>query len=81
MVPFQHGEVLGRGEGHHWAEGGSHNPTWCDLCGELIWGLYDTGLNNASTASGVPHSDRLGVHRFILKNTKKFKGGKRKREN
>jgi hypothetical protein len=44
MVPFQHGEeVVGRGEGHEWAEGGSHNPTWCDLCGELIWGLYDTG--------------------------------------
>ena len=22
---------------------GSHNPAWCDLCGEMIWGLYDTG--------------------------------------
>ena len=22
---------------------GTHNPTWCDLCGELIWGLYAVG--------------------------------------
>ena len=43
MVPFQEVEGAGRGEGHEWGEGGSHNPTWCDLCGELIWGLYDTG--------------------------------------
>jgi hypothetical protein len=49
MTPFEHGEGVGQGEGHEWTEGGSHNPTWCDLCGELIWGLYDTGgsfLNN-----------------------------------
>ncbi len=54
MVPFQHGEVVGRGEGHEWAEGGSHNPTWCDLCGELIWGLYDTG-------TGVPVQVSVGT--------------------
>ena len=22
---------------------GTFNPTWCDLCRELVWGLYDTG--------------------------------------
>ena len=36
-------EELGSGQGHEWSEIGSHNPAWCDLCGELIWGLYDTG--------------------------------------
>ena len=34
---------MGAGEGHDWEEEGCTNPTWCDLCGELIWGLYDTG--------------------------------------
>lgn len=36
-------EVDGQGEGHQFDTCGSFNPTWCDLCGELIWGLYDTG--------------------------------------
>lgn len=33
------------GEGHRFQVTGSLNPTWCDLCGELIWGLYDTGAS------------------------------------
>ena len=36
-------EVDGQGEGHQFDTCGTFNPTWCDLCGELIWGLYDTG--------------------------------------
>ena len=36
-------EVDGQGEGHQFDVCGTFNPTWCDLCGELIWGLYDTG--------------------------------------
>jgi len=36
-------EAAGSGQGHEWLEIGSHNPAWCDLCGEMIWGLYDTG--------------------------------------
>lgn len=34
-----------RGEGHRFALAGTYNPTWCDLCGDLIWGLYDTGAS------------------------------------
>jgi len=30
------------GAGHEWGEFSVENPTWCDLCGDLIWGLYDT---------------------------------------
>jgi len=37
-------EGFGSGDGHSWKEIGCPNPTWCDLCGELIWGLYDTGV-------------------------------------
>ena len=33
------------GEGHSFSEVGSFNPIWCDLCGNLIWGLYDTGAS------------------------------------
>eukprot|EP00088_Acartia_fossae_P047184 TRINITY_DN5113_c0_g1_i1.p1 TRINITY_DN5113_c0_g1~~TRINITY_DN5113_c0_g1_i1.p1 ORF type:complete len:488 (+),score=90.83 TRINITY_DN5113_c0_g1_i1:99-1562(+) len=43
LMPVQVLEVTGSGEGHDWQEEGCTNPTWCDLCGELIWGLYDTG--------------------------------------
>ena len=43
MVPVFADPELGTGQGHEWVEIGSHNPAWCDLCGELIWGLYDTG--------------------------------------
>ena len=31
------------GRGHDFAPVGTFNPTWCDLCRELVWGLYDTG--------------------------------------
>ena len=31
------------GKGHDFAPLGTFNPTWCDLCRELVWGLYDTG--------------------------------------
>ena len=31
------------GRGHDFAPLGTFNPTWCDLCRELVWGLYDTG--------------------------------------
>ncbi len=62
MVPFQHGEVVGRGEGHEWAEGGSHNPTWCDLCGELIWGLYDTGTVPYLTVQVNGHGTGFSGH-------------------
>ena len=31
------------GRGHDFAPVGTFNPTWCDLCRDLVWGLYDTG--------------------------------------
>ncbi len=33
------------GKGHDFEGAGSFNPTWCDLCGDLVWGLYDTGAS------------------------------------
>ena len=38
-----------------WSEVPSHNPAWCDLCGELIWGLYDTGAWQCALCSYTAH--------------------------
>ena len=31
--------------GHVFKPVGTFNPTWCDLCRDLVWGLYDTGAS------------------------------------
>eukprot|EP00095_Tigriopus_kingsejongensis_P012530 snap_masked-scaffold1319_size48508-processed-gene-0.1 protein:Tk12530 transcript:snap_masked-scaffold1319_size48508-processed-gene-0.1-mRNA-1 annotation:"ras association domain-containing protein 1" len=41
-IPEAEGQT---GEGHAFQVLGTFNPTWCDLCGDLIWGLYDTGAS------------------------------------
>lgn len=46
---------VGSGSGHEWSEVPSHNPAWCDLCGELIWGLYDTGAWQCGLCSFTAH--------------------------
>jgi len=45
----------GTGAGHTWIEVGTHNPTWCDLCGEMIWGLYAVGAWQCSNCSYTSH--------------------------
>jgi len=52
----------GTGAGHNWDEVGTHNPTWCDLCGELIWGLYAVGAwqcTNCGYYSHIKCRDRV----------------------
>merc|ERR1719153_1307238 len=52
----------GTGAGHCWKEVGTHNPTWCDLCGEMIWGLYAVGAwqcDNCSYTSHIKCRDRV----------------------
>ena len=34
---------------------GTHNPTWCDLCGELIWGLYAVGAWQCTNCGYYSH--------------------------
>jgi len=46
---------VGGGVGHSWEEIPSHHPAWCDLCGELIWGLYDTGAWQCAHCSYTAH--------------------------
>ena len=41
----------GTGAGHSWAEVGTQNPTWCDLCRELIWGLYQVRIEGSAMSS------------------------------
>ncbi|XP_029006411.1 ras association domain-containing protein 1-like isoform X1 [Betta splendens] len=33
-----------KGEGHHFLPCSHAQPTWCDLCGDFIWGLYKQSL-------------------------------------
>jgi len=60
MTSFPPGVVAlaaggGTGAGHVWDEVGTHNPTWCDLCGEMIWGLYQTGAWQCTFCSYTSH--------------------------
>ena len=52
--PGADGEA-GSGLGHDWGEIPSHHPAWCDFCGELIWGLYDTGAWQCGHCSYTAH--------------------------
>ena len=54
MLPDPAGEGQS-GIGHRFAPVGSFNPTWCDLCGDLIWGLYDTGAVNCLNCNYTCH--------------------------
>ena len=54
FIPPGDGEA-GSGLGHEWGEIPSHHPAWCDLCGELIWGLYDTGAWQCGLCSFTAH--------------------------
>jgi len=42
---FAEGDVEQVGLGHVFKPVGTFNPTWCDLCRDLVWGLYDTGAS------------------------------------
>jgi len=53
FVDMRHEE--GTGAGHNWVEVGTHNPTWCDLCGELIWGLYAVGAWQCTNCGYYSH--------------------------
>ena len=44
-----------QGSGHQWSEVGTHNPAYCDQCGELIWGLYDTGAWQCDNCNYTAH--------------------------
>jgi len=48
-------ETGGTGAGHFWREVGTHNPTWCDLCGEIIWGLYAVGAWQCDNCNYTAH--------------------------
>lgn len=38
----------GKGEGHNFQPCSHAQPTWCDLCGDFIWGLYKQSLRCVS---------------------------------
>ena len=42
-----------RGEGHNFQPCSHAQPTWCDLCGDFIWGLYKQSLRCVSESAYV----------------------------
>lgn len=40
-----------KGEGHDFQPCSHAQPTWCDLCGEFIWGLYKQSLQCVSESA------------------------------
>ncbi|PNI80472.1 RASSF1 isoform 6 [Pan troglodytes] len=41
------------GRGHRFQPAGPATHTWCDLCGDFIWGVVRKGLQCARRACGV----------------------------
>lgn len=51
-----------KGEGHNFQPCSNAQPTWCDLCGDFIWGLYKQSLrcsseSHACTAAEVSRQE------------------------
>uniref|UniRef100_A0A8C4DF45 Ras association domain family member 1 n=1 Tax=Dicentrarchus labrax TaxID=13489 RepID=A0A8C4DF45_DICLA len=46
-------DLLSRGEGHNFQPCSHAQPTWCDLCGDFIWGLYKQSLRCVSELAYV----------------------------
>lgn len=42
-----------RGEGHNFQPCSHAQPTWCDLCGDFIWGLYKQSLRCVSESAYI----------------------------
>lgn len=42
-----------KGEGHNFQPCSHAQPTWCDLCGDFIWGLYKQSLRCVSELAYV----------------------------
>ncbi len=56
-VPLAEGDLEKQsGRGHNFVAISSFNPTWCDLCRDLIWGLYDVGAVRCSNCHMVCHN-------------------------
>ncbi|TNN83991.1 Ras association domain-containing protein 1 [Liparis tanakae] len=45
-----------KGEGHDFQPCSHAQPTWCDLCGDFIWGLYKQSLRCATMLSIKEHN-------------------------
>lgn len=43
-----------KGEGHDFQPCSQAQPTWCDLCGDFIWGLYKQSLRCTSESHTYP---------------------------
>ncbi|KAI9515051.1 hypothetical protein NQZ68_027915 [Dissostichus eleginoides] len=49
------------GEGHNFQPCSHAQPTWCDLCGDFIWGLYKQSLRCVNCRFTCHHRCRDGI--------------------
>lgn len=49
-----------KGEGHNFQPCSQAQPTWCDLCGDFIWGLYKQSLRCTSESRERTHTHTPG---------------------
>lgn len=47
-----------KGEGHNFQPCSNAQPTWCDLCGDFIWGLYKQSLRCSSESHACTEASR-----------------------
>lgn len=52
------------GKGHDFFVLSTFNPTWCDLCRDLIWGLYDNGAVRCTHCHLICHEKCRGKVRL-----------------
>ncbi|XP_029287414.1 ras association domain-containing protein 1-like isoform X1 [Cottoperca gobio] len=50
-----------KGEGHNFQPCSHAQPTWCDLCGDFIWGLYKQSLRCVNCRFTCHHRCRDGI--------------------
>lgn len=54
-----------RGEGHNFQPCSHTQPTWCDLCGDFIWGLYKQSLRCISEFNHINSSKDHLIEYFM----------------
>uniref|UniRef100_A0A3B3UXH3 Phorbol-ester/DAG-type domain-containing protein n=1 Tax=Poecilia latipinna TaxID=48699 RepID=A0A3B3UXH3_9TELE len=48
-----------KGEGHNFQPCSHAQPTWCDLCGDFIWGLYKQSLRCVTGSEALRRTSPL----------------------
>lgn len=59
-------QITEKGEGHDFQPRSQAQPTWCDLCGDFIWGLYKQSLRCTSESRTSPGCFCFGANTLFF---------------